>query len=108
MPSSSSPLAYDDCREAFDKALASKRGIRVGPFKNLGTARNFRQRLMNLRRLDRENNKKIYADQPDSFYFANSEYDRIVVSIPKDDNGVLMPYVELLPRRFENLGMQEL
>ena len=85
MPLPQSLLAYSDCRELFDKALASDNGLKITS-ETKGKAIHLRQRLMKFRALDRTQNAKIYV--PGDPLFGKSEYDR--VSCALEDNALIL------------------
>lgn len=79
MPTPTSRLAYSDCYDLMDAALADEIGVRI-PFKSRGDAMQARVRLHSARMIDREENMKIYErDHP---LYGRSTYDRLIVQIP--------------------------
>lgn len=58
-PMSKSPLSYEDIREALDRALEAKKGVRLKLDSN-DSAKNFQHRANFFRRQDREDNTKIF------------------------------------------------
>ena len=70
--------AYADCFEIFDRALASKKGIRV--FRESEAAAYYlRNRLNRARSLDAELNRRVYHAQPDHPLYGSSEYYKVIV-----------------------------
>lgn len=84
MPVSTSRLAYSDCYDLLDKAIADKRGARVR-VKNENLALHLRGRLNKARYLDREENLIIY--QRGEPLHGRSVYDPLVITITEDDDG---------------------
>lgn len=76
---STSPLAFDDVREAFDKALAAVKGIKIR-CKSRGAAINLRQRFNTYRKMDRQTNAKIYTE--DEPMWKRSVYDTLQLRVP--------------------------
>lgn len=77
------PGGYDDCYDLFDKALASERGVRMKFFK-YGAAYNFRQRMNRARQLDRENNRRIHADNPGHPEYGKSKFSPFSLTLDHD------------------------
>ncbi len=70
--------AYADCYEIFDRALASKKGVRV--FRDTIEATTYlRNRLNKARALDKELNRRVY--QPDHPLHGSSEYYKVSVRL---------------------------
>jgi len=90
MTLSTSPLAYEDCRQAMDAALDDPVGVRLA-VPDLDAAYNLRLRLNQARRLNRDDNKKLY--EPDHPMHGRSMYDRLVFKI-KQLNGQRFLYLE--------------
>lgn len=79
MPPTHSYLAYNDCQEAFNKALTAERGVRM-KFASPAEAIRFRLRMNDFRQKDREVSKQFQpADSP---LYGTSQYDTLVLSIP--------------------------
>lgn len=99
-----SSLAFDDIREAFERALAAPRGIRI-VCKDRGAAFVLRSRFNYFRKLDRDENKRTYdLEHP---MHAKSPYDRLVLRIPpKFDVEEHILYIE--PRSVEALEIEEI
>lgn len=99
-----SPLAFDDIREVFDKALNSNKGLRISCV-NRGAAFVLRSRFNYFRTIDRRESAKIYpTDHP---MWAKSAYDKLVLRIPAkgtDEENIL--YIE--KRRADKLRFEEI
>lgn len=78
MVTSTSRLAYSDCFDHFERALADEKGtrIKVGSF---GDAMYLRTRLHAARSIEREENKRVY--DPDHMLYGRSIYDVLVCRI---------------------------
>jgi hypothetical protein len=74
MTTSNSRLAFHDCIEAYDRALADDFGCRI-KMKNYNAAVHFRMRLHTARNLDRRDNKQLYSDREDHPLYGRSVYD---------------------------------
>ena len=83
-------LAYSDCLEVFDRALADEKGIRV-PMSDQQAARRFQARLHQARTLDRDKNRQTY--EPGMKMYGASVYDELVVRIVRS-SGKHYVYVE--------------
>jgi len=99
-----SPLAFDDMRDVFEKALNSAKGVRI-PCANRGAAIVLRSRLNYFRKINRDENRQIYSlDHP---MHGRSVYDKLVLRIAakgdKEDNVL---YVE--QRTIDNLIIEEI
>lgn len=115
-------LAYEDCREAFEKGLESENGVRI-KFKNAAEAVRFRLRMNDFRIQTRELSKHIHP--PDSPLWGTSPYDALILSIPivgtkkGPDGEILMTvggrprqelaaYIEIKKRSLNNLEVEAL
>jgi hypothetical protein len=76
---SKSPLAFEDMKELFERAMQSPKGISV-TCRSRRQAMNTRSRLNYLRQKDREANKEIYPTEHP--LWGNSAWDRFVLRIP--------------------------
>lgn len=74
-----SPLAFDDLREVYQKAMDASKGIRV-VCKTRSEAVTLRSRMHYLRKMDRKENAVVY--QPDHPMYMRSAWDKLVLSIP--------------------------
>lgn len=79
MPLSSSILAFPDCQRVFERAIDSKKGVRL-TFKNERAAKTFAFRCNQFRKLDRKQNEKVYTEPAHTMHGA-SVYDTISVRV---------------------------
>ena len=103
MTLSTSITAYDNCFEAFDRAIEAKRGIRM-EFDDWGSANFFRMRCHQARKLDRERNAKIYSD-PEHPMHGRSTFDPLTLRIIREGDNTYL-YIErntILPGKIEDL-----
>jgi len=84
-------MAYTDCYEVMDRALANDRGVRL-QMADRTAAEYQRTRINYARKLNRKQNEKIYAD-PEHPLHGASPYDKLVCRI-KQYNGNCYLYVE--------------
>ena len=103
MSLSTSRLAFQDCLDALDKALADSKGIRI-PMADQGTASNFRARVHQARVLDREANAVQYPE--DHPMHGHSVYDELIVRIKKTKSGcyVYIEKIQLDETKVESLS----
>lgn len=78
-----SDLAFEDAREAFDRALAAPHGICL-VCENRAIAVTLRARFHYFRKIDRNQNKKTY--EPGHPMHGNSSYDPLILRIPQPGN----------------------
>ena len=91
MTVSNSRLAYGDCFDLLDKAIADNKGIRVR-FDEWKQANYYRMRLHTARAIDRKDNARTFTeDQP---MHGRSIYDTIVGRIKEDGDGFFWLYLE--------------
>ena len=84
MPISNSPLAYEDCYEALNRALEDARGVRL-KVNSRANAEFLRMRLNMARVINRDQNTKTYdSDHP---MHGRSEYDKLMFRIKEIKNG---------------------
>lgn len=79
MTLSESRRAYRDCEDAFEQALEKPKGIRLwfeGP-DGRGKARHFRLRMNNLRKIERNANRRTY--KPDDPAYGTTPWDTLVI-----------------------------
>jgi hypothetical protein len=76
---------YSDCYDILDRALASKRGVQR-TFQEKSAAEEFRRRIHKARALDRELNRRVYAEQKDHPLWGSSEYSKIICRITYDED----------------------
>ena len=92
MTAAVSRLAFNDCFDIFDQAIADPTGIRVA-FSSEGAAIHFRMRLHRARTIDRQDNAKLHpSDHP---MHGRSPYDQIIIKIRKVEEGWFV-YLEAL------------
>lgn len=84
MPPSNSRLSYVEAYEAFDRAAAAPKGIRVH-FPDRAAAAAFQFKLMKARQLDREDNLETYP--PGHALYGQSQYDRLQVRLRANGEG---------------------
>lgn len=99
-----SPLAFDDVREAFEKALTSTRGVKI-LCASRGAAVVLRSRFNYFRKIHRCESRSIYT--PDHPMWGKTPYDRLALRIPPkgaDDQHIL--YIE--HHSVENLEIEEI
>lgn len=88
MVTSNSKLSFDDCFDAFDRALSATKGIRM-TFADYGAANHFRVRLHKARVKDREANAETYDEDHPSH--GTSKYDELIVKLREvEGKGVIM------------------
>ena len=92
MSTSTSKLAYADCFDLLDRAVADAKGVRI-KFADMGDAWAFRLRLHSARKIARMENKVLYKEG-DPMY-GRSVYDVIVGRI-REDGGCFWLYLEKL------------
>lgn len=98
MPASPSRLAYPDCEEFLNGALADDLGLRK-PFGKRGGAQQFLVRLNNFRTICRKDNAKIFPE-PDHPLHGRCEYDPLMINIVgPDEAGEWWVYA----RRLDNM-----
>jgi len=99
-----SPLAFADIREAFDRAIATQRGIRI----KCGTHAEAvirRSRFNYFRKMNRAENKETYP--PGHNLHGNSVYDTLILRIPsRGAEDATYLYIE--PRTITDMLIEEL
>ncbi len=75
-------LSYTDCIDYFDTALRFSEGCRI-PVPDEGFAIRLRMRLNYCRKLDRENNARVYPEGHPMY--GVSQYDKITCTYTKDE-----------------------
>jgi len=101
---SKSPLAFDDVREAFERAIETEKGIMIR-CKSHAHATTTRSRFNYFRKLDRVENQKVYP--PGNPMHGKSVYDRFSLRIPpkgSPDDRTL--YIEV--RSIDDLDIESL
>lgn len=86
MTASTSLLAYQDCTEYMDRALEEPKGIRI-QVKDEDAAIHLRSRMHYGRKLHRQENARVYADQRDHPMYGKSPYDALVIKIKRLSEG---------------------
>lgn len=86
-----SHLAYRDCYDAFDKAMADSVGIRLRQ-PDMDAANHLRQRMNYARLIDRRRNTATYGD--DHPMSGVSQYDALVCRVKRDPEGHIWLYLE--------------
>jgi len=104
MVASYSRLAYSDCFDLFEKAIADPKGIKI-KFANPDDAYHFRLRLHQARKIDRKDNTEIY--EPGDVMYGKSVYDRITCRIRNDGTGVWLRLERVDAREFEVESLNE-
>lgn len=100
MNNPSSFLAYPDVKSAFERAIATERGIKVS-FTTHAQAVRFVGRCNSFRVLDRKENLKIYAELTTHHLYGRSVFDHLKISIRGND-----VFVE--PIRLDETAVSEL
>lgn len=84
--------AYEDCFDAFDRALADEKGVRV-QFGDQGSAKFFQMRMQQARSLQRAESARLY--ERSDVRWNKSIYDSLVVRNPAvDPDGAWWIYIE--------------
>lgn len=95
-----SHMAYLDCFEVMDRALADGQGVRLR-MADRTAAEYQRTRINYARKLNRKQNEKIYPD-PEHPLHGASPYDKLVCRI-KQQNGACFLYVEQYAPIYEDI-----
>lgn len=98
--------AYKDCYEAYDRALADPKGIRMF-FGDYGQARAYQNRLHYSRQVLREYHKSVFPkDDPK---WGLTEYDMLKVALRQDIEGDWWVYIvpQVLPTEIQSLSEVE-
>jgi len=104
MVTSTSRLAYSDCFELMDKAIADPKGIKV-KFAAGEDAWHFRIRLHTARKIDRIDNKDIYdVGHP---MHGRSVYDQLTMRIRKSADHAWLRLERIDTREFEIESLTE-
>lgn len=108
-----SRLAYSDCYDAFDKAVADRKGIRIS-MRDEAQATYYRMRLNQARKIDRRENAKVY--EPGHPMHGCSPYDAIVIrllpevdddEVPTGNWWLYLQKQEIIPGIVESLSEDE-
>jgi hypothetical protein len=104
MPYNKSSQAFDDIKEAFERALAAPKGIRI-PCLDRAAAIQHRARFNYFRKMNREDSKKIYdRDHP---MWGCSVYDKLIVRLPSrgtPEENVLY----IIPHSIDDFNIEEI
>lgn len=94
MTISDSPLSYQDCYDAMERALEDTKGIRLRVAK-VADAYHLRMRLNQARAINRRENRRTY--DPEHHLFGRSIYDRLMFKVKErtNHNGDQRVYVYL-------------
>lgn len=99
-----SPLAFEDVRDAFDRALAAERGIKITCETRAEVVR-LRSRFNYFRKMNRADNKTTYPEG--HRLHNNSAYDELILRIPpKGTPEETALFIE--HRSMENMKIEEL
>ena len=104
MVTSTSRLAYSDCFDLMDKAIADPKGIKI-KFSAGEDAWHFRIRLHTARKIDRQDNKDIY-DQGHPMH-GRSVYDQLTMRIRKTNDFAWLRLERIDTREFEIESLTE-
>lgn len=91
MTASTSRLAYHDCFDILDRAMADDIGTRI-KFSAYGDASHFRMRIHRARVIDRDENRRLYDD--DHHMWGKSIYDILKVTVDKESDDIWWLYVK--------------
>lgn len=91
MSVSTSAMSYQDCYTALDAALADPMGVRI-KLDHEAAAIHFRMRCHQARKINREDNCKIYEN--DHPLWGRSEYDLLTLRIRHDADDNTYLYIE--------------
>ena|SRR5271166_1039341 len=108
MTFSHSRLAFSDCFELMDRALDDARGIRV-KFPDFKSAWHMRNRLHHARRIDRDDNRETYKDNPDHPLYGRSAYDGLAVRVREngEETTIILDKIECREFIVESLGDED-
>jgi hypothetical protein len=101
---SKSVMAFEDVREAFDRALEAPKGIRI-PCPTRSAAMELRSRFNYFRKLDRAESSETYKEGHP--LHSKSIYDRLVLRVPSKgspEENVLI----IEPRSISTLNIEEI
>ena len=104
MVTSTSRLAYSDCFDLMDKALADPTGIKV-KFAAGEDAWHFRIRLHTARKIDRIDNKDVYDERHP--LYGRSVYDQLTMRIRKSADCAWLRLERIDTREFEIESLTE-
>lgn len=101
---STSRLAFSDCFDLLDRAIADPKGIKV-KFGSYDDAFNFRLRIHSARRIDRTENREMYSEGHPMY--GRSVYDQITCRIRRFDEGAWLRLERIDAREFEVESLSE-
>jgi hypothetical protein len=104
MVTSTSRLAYSDCFDLMDKAIADPKGIKV-KFSTGEDAWHFRIRLHTARKIDRIDNKDVYEERHP--LYGRSVYDQLTMRIRKAADCAWLRLERIDTREFEIESLTE-
>jgi hypothetical protein len=105
MVASSSRLAYSDCFDLMEKAIADPKGIQI-KFAKYEDAHHFRLRLHSSRKIDRKDNMILYGE--DHPMYGRSVYDQLTMRIRKlGDDSAWLRLERIDAREFEIESLSE-
>jgi len=107
MSSPTTRQAYTDIYTLLDRCLSTSNGIRI-KVENYDKAVFLRMRIHQARTITREDNARIYAEQPDHPMFGASEYDKYQVRIRCEDGPDNPTWLYIEPRTADILGIETL
>lgn len=102
---STSRLAYSDCFDLMEKAIADQKGIQI-KFARYEDAHHFRLRLHASRKIDRNDNKVLYGEEHPMH--GRSVYDQLTMRIRKlGDDSAWLRLERIDAREFEIESLSE-
>lgn len=104
MVTSSSRLAYSDCFDLMDKAIADPKGIKI-KFSANEDAWHFRIRLHTARKIDRIDNMEVY--EKGHPMHGRSVYDQLTMRIRKSGDNAWLRLERIDTREFEIESLTE-
>jgi hypothetical protein len=104
MVTSTSRLAYGDCYDLMDKAIADPKGIKI-KFAQEGDASHFRIRLHTARKIDRLDNQITFEETHPMH--GRSVYDVLTMRIKPTTNGTWLRLERIDAREFEIESLSE-
>ena len=104
MALSNSRLAFKDCYDLFDQALSDPKGLKVR-FNKHSDAWHFRHRMHQARKLDRRDNKTVFAEGHPMYGMSN--FDKITIRVEKDEQGFWLRLTKIDAQAFETVSLTE-
>lgn len=105
MGMSNSRLAFSDCYDLMEKAIADPKGIRI-KFLSRDDAWHYRLRLHNARQIDRKDNLEIYEEG--HTMHGKSPYDVLIMRIEEATNGAVGWWLKLEKLSIDDLEIESL